>query len=742
MKILRLFIKNFLCHDNSFIDFTQFNSALIVGKVDNNELYSNGVGKTAIFKAIEYVLFNQSDSNLERIIRDDCDSCNVIIDFVIDSIEYRLSRTRTKKGNSDLTLYQRTQNLGSDEDVYYKSYYSGSSEVSDAITNEKFWKDISGRRTADTEKDLSKLIKFNFKSFRNVIHFQQNAFDGLATATPAQRKTILKDVLDLAVYSKLEKIAKDECNAILKNIDKYKILLENLGDPEKSKVELCQSLSLLEEDVFNKKEQVLTLDKAINNNLITLNDLTNEHSLLESKFKNLLSSESLFSIEKTKLETSIKEYGSKISNIIKSGKELVAEIKKLKDIQTKLAELDYSKIEILSQEIVLQKEEIAKHNVIIEANSSKLEELNIPFPADNSCKHCRQQLSPEHKKNCKNQINEDIKICKKNIEASKLKINDIKPKIVDSQEIINNLIQSKQQIESVNLKISSKEKELQDKKGYHSDYKTILNKFNEEFIEKSALLDKIKLDLSKSSIKEDLIIKDKISSLNKEIQVLKNKQVLLKQELSAKDNNVAVTKHNIKIKEDEVVLLKDYNLKIKSLNEQYESYPIVISAFSSVGIPNLIIQNVLDDLQVEANNLLSQLRPGLQLSFFVEKTKSDGVEADTLDINYFINGKERYYEQISGAMKLAVAFSLKLGLSFLLQKMLGIDIKFLLLDEIDQPLDKASVDAFAEIIKFFQKDYTILVITHNDRLKDKFINGILVEQDINMVSRARVVSSW
>ena len=93
-------------------------------------------------------------------------------------------------------------------------------------------------------------------------------------------------------------------------------------------------------------------------------------------------------------------------------------------------------------------------------------------------------------------------------------------------------------------------------------------------------------------------------------------------------------------------------------------------------------------------------------------------------------------------MKLAVNFSLKLGLSFLLQNMFGTKINLLLLDEIDQSLDKAGVDAFAEIVKFFQKDFTILVITHNDYLKNKFKNGILVEQDRNMVSRAKVVSSW
>jgi DNA repair exonuclease SbcCD ATPase subunit len=48
----QLYIENFSCHEKSVIDFTQFSSALIVGKIENSDLYSNGVGKTTIFKAI------------------------------------------------------------------------------------------------------------------------------------------------------------------------------------------------------------------------------------------------------------------------------------------------------------------------------------------------------------------------------------------------------------------------------------------------------------------------------------------------------------------------------------------------------------------------------------------------------------------------------------------------------------------------------------------------------------------
>src|SRR6185312_15774394 len=107
-----------MCHECSFIDFTQFSTALIVGKVDNNDLYSNGVGKTTIFKALEYVLFNQADVNLEKIIRDGCDSCSITLDFIVDNVEYRIIRKRTKK-STDFSLYERTNEKTDDLGIYY-----------------------------------------------------------------------------------------------------------------------------------------------------------------------------------------------------------------------------------------------------------------------------------------------------------------------------------------------------------------------------------------------------------------------------------------------------------------------------------------------------------------------------------------------------------------------------------------------------------------------------------------------
>jgi DNA repair exonuclease SbcCD ATPase subunit len=732
-----------MCYDNGFIDFTAFNAALIVGKVENNDLYSNGVGKTTIFKSIEYVLFNQAEVNLEKIVRDDIGACQIAFDFIVDDKEYRIIRKRTKKGSTDLSLYERLSAVvGPDEEVLHTIIVDGNREAYTPISEKKYWKDLSGRRSSDTEKELEKLIKINYKAFRSTIHFIQNDFSGIATVTPEKRKGILKEALNLVIYTKLEKTAKELYNNLCKDADKRKVLLENLGNPQSDLDDLSKKLKESDLELSNKN---IFLSE-FNDSLKVINDeislLNNEHSNLENKFSTLLEKDNILNNEKNRIEISVKEYQSKKNNVIKSAKELINEISSLKENQIKLVEKDYSQIDLLTEEINHKREQIAVYNANIQNQISKYEELKIPMPKDALCKHCRQSMSDKHRKDCVKQIDQEISACQISMKDSKKAIDDLNKNIIELQNIINDLQRSKQRLEDINTKIAEKNKEVQDKKTLHMEYGSLLDKFILEAKNKLLEIESNTEQLNNSSLKESKNVKEKINIKKQEANSINSKILVLNKEITHFNNNRAVIQHTIDQKVIDVVKQKDLNLELEKFNKNLTIYPSVLQAFSSTGIPNLIIQNVLDDLQIEANNLLSQLKPGLQLSFFVEKTQGDGTEADTLDIMYHINGKERYYEQLSGAMRLAVTFSLKLGLSFLLQKIIGTDIRFLLLDEIDQSLDKASVDAFADIVKFFQKDFNILIITHNDRLKDKFSHAVLVEQDINMVSRAKVVSSW
>lgn len=740
MRPLRLYIKDFLCYENGYIDFTEFSSALVVGKKENNDMYSNGVGKTTIFKAMEYVLFNHSDCPLEKIIRDDTNSCQIVLDFVIGNQEYRLARSRTKKGSTDLTLFQRN---GQDGPIGEVLHTANEEPLLSKKETEKFWKDISGSRAGDTEKNLAKLIKLNHKAFSSTALFPQNDMSGLPTATPEKRKGILKDSLDLLIYAKLEKIAKDRSAAISKEIDKNKLLVENLGDPATEVKVLSDQLFENEKLLKDKSSELVVVIAEQTNQTDKVAELTTLHSSLESKFAALLIQEKTLTGEKSRLETSVKEYTSKKGNVAKAAKDLIEEIKNLKEQQAKLIAVDYSEIDIANEKVASLKEEVLQYNVAIKNSMEAYEDLKIPLPSGSKCKNCRKPMTDKDRDNHKDHIAQEMVAHQTTIKESKEAADIANKKIFQYNLSINALNLSKQQLEGINTKITAATKEYNDKKEMHKEYAALLEKFQSDLKTKTEELEVIKEELKNSSLEEAQAVKAQIDVEKQKLATIVVKINGLNKEISHYNSSKAVIQHTIDQKTKDILKKNELAKSIQEAEDKLSTYPLVIQGFSSTGIPNLIIQNILDDLQIEANNLLTQLKPGLQLSFFIEKTvEKTGDQADTLGINYHINGKERYYKQLSGAMQLAVAFSLKLGLSFLLQKTIGTDIRFLLLDEIDQSLDKASVDAFADIVKFFQKDFTILIITHNDRLKDKFSHAILVEQDINMVSRARVVSSW
>jgi len=70
---------------------------------------------------------------------------------------------------------------------------------------------------------------------------------------------------------------------------------------------------------------------------------------------------------------------------------------------------------------------------------------------------------------------------------------------------------------------------------------------------------------------------------------------------------------------------------------------------------------------------------------------------------------------------------------------LGINIKFLELDEIDAPLDEDGVEALMNIIRKIQHEYKILLITHNSSLKHFFTHAIVVENDVINGSKVNLI---
>jgi DNA repair protein SbcC/Rad50 len=737
MRPLYLYIQDFFSHEKSEIDLSAFQAALIIGKVDNNELVSNGVGKTSIFRAIEYALFNQvrdpllnKDILLERLIRDEAQKVSVVFDFAVGEEIFRIVRSRTRKGVSDLSFYQR--NAVEEDGV----------SAHTPITDKKLWDDISSRRTPDTEADLAKKIKTTYKSFMNTVHFMQADMSGLATATPERRKLLLKEALELSVYARLEKIVKARADAILKSIDHDKTVLSTLGDPQKD-IQTAENQLLVIGKKLTDTTQVVQTQKAERDRLNARHtELSSQLSALESTISSTLLKRQSLQQEIVKINGSITEYLGKKKSAVAEANSLIEAVKQHKQQKAELDAIDFAKIDTTKIQLSDLTALIGSLKTSITTLQSELEELNIPLPADGTCKHCRQPLTPAHRRACQEDISKQIQTKTRALNEARKQLTDTNKQIQEQQQSLRSLEAQQKLFNRLATEIIAQDKAIGEKKAHYQEYAELINKFNADLSLKQQELQIIETEIANSSEQEIKQVRSNLEQNKRGLDAALKILESLNQELNQLTSQKAVLQHSIEGKQKDLQRKVDLLTNIVDLETKHSIYPLLAQAFGTTGIPNLIIQNVLEDLQEEANQLLVQIRPGLQLSFSTEKTRSDGDLEDTLEINYFLNNKPRDYSQLSGAQRLCIAFSLKLGLSFLLAKTTGSQVKFLLLDEVDQSLDKAGTDALANIIKTFQKDFTILVITHNDRLQKKFGTAILVEQSQDMVSRARVVNSW
>jgi DNA repair exonuclease SbcCD ATPase subunit len=721
MEPLKLILENFCGHSYTEIDFTKFSSALILGAVKDNLKLSNGAGKSTIFLAIEYVLFNETRfSSLDKFIRDGADICRVSFEFKVkDGNVYRVVRSRGKKAGADLRLYKNNVN--------------------------DIWDDITQRRNPDSEKELLKLLKINYKTFLSTVLFSQSKsetaaqleYSDIAAISIEKRKSILKEILQLNSYSKYEKHTKQIISDLIKEIDKNKTILETIGNPdndiEKINYQIDKNdkeISKISEMILNKNQENNLLAKQFADKNIDLSVKKNTLVDFVSKRKDLISSIESVSAS---LDSNRKKY-SLISKELNNNKE---------KIDSCLKQLSLLKAEDLSKDkILLELQELEKSKIELQINTrnSTLElELLKDIPDVSYCDLCKQEVSAEHIN--KHKENNKIKRSKLEnvINNNKSEILLIDNKIFLSKKKINSIVEIENEIIQLEKNIHKLNADNDAKKNILSQIELIAKEEKNNLSVKQKQLESFVLDEN---------LNKEIVNLEKEIHYLNDKLKKSSLELDEKisihkkyeiDNSIL--NHKLTERKNDKKRSGKLLESISKDSNNLEMYYKVSSAFGSSGIPALVIHTVLDDLQVETNDLLGKLRPGLQVQFSIQKNKNGDLD-ETLDIIYLIEGISREFRQLSGAQKLLVSLCLKLGMLAIIRKRLDIDIKLLLLDEVDQALDEAGVEMFANTIKTLQEDYKILIISHNNSLKDKFTHTLIVNQNDDLTSTTKLVEKW
>jgi len=159
-------------------------------------------------------------------------------------------------------------------------------------------------------------------------------------------------------------------------------------------------------------------------------------------------------------------------------------------------------------------------------------------------------------------------------------------------------------------------------------------------------------------------------------------------------------------------------------------------AFGKDGVPAMLIEQALPELQEQTNTILQRLSNyTMSVTFSTQRAYKDAKREDkkeTLDILISDGASTRDYETYSGGEAFRVNFAIRLALSRVLSHRAGARLQTLVIDEGFGNQDAEGRQRLIETINLMRNDFAkILIITHIEELKDVFPSRIEVTKGFN-----------
>ena len=214
---------------------------------------------------------------------------------------------------------------------------------------------------------------------------------------------------------------------------------------------------------------------------------------------------------------------------------------------------------------------------------------------------------------------------------------------------------------------------------------------------------------------------DKADELLKALKAARQREVEVRQRVGAARQTLAALDTQEERRERYVKQRTELADRVALLTELRE-------AFGVNGIPAMIIEHTLPELEREANRILEQLTSGrMHVRFETQRETKSGTVRETLDIIISDEKGTRPYESFSGGEQFRINFAIRVALSQLLAQRAGVRLRSLFVDEGFGSLDADGRRRLVEAVKAVRSDFDlVLVITHIEELQDAFPTRIQV----------------
>ena len=723
MYPISLKMQSFISHIDSFIDFTKFDAALIVGFSEGNPNVANGTGKSSIFDAILFSLYGKSRFNKkEKVVKRGESFCKLEFIFAVEEDIYKVNRIFNKKtGLIEVNFYKKQNNRW---------------------TLDGFTCDTA---TATTKK-IEKVIGMNYDTFVNSIYFRQNDIAGFAGSKASKRKEILKEVLQIGAWDIFQETAKTKMKELQNDQEVMERRLDYIGDVEKNKEQTESEFNNVLNLINEKQKEVVKLEKQLkiyNDDLFDLKNTTvntdkfKTHEYLE-RLKKIKDRQEEIKLIKNNLKQEVAANNNIIANaendINQLEQQLLLEAKKITTIDHIKDDKILPKFQSLIKKVGTQQISLQDFTQTKIIKNEKQQQLNIlmlelkqltSLEPGEECPIClMENKNPQSvkKKREKKQIELQEKIVKlqNDVDALEKEIANYENSINSSKEAVLEISRlefmiAKRMSESTNA--SEKNDEIRKK------IKTFFDEWNDLKDEKTDVQNKLE-SLKDTSALQDNLNKKMLQISNTERKIVENRDNILqksvdKGQLSSKieEFDKQMIEKNILLERKEVLL------------DEIQVYSKLSKAFGRDGIQSIIMENVAEDLKTHANSFLKDIcSEPMSIDFTTQRQTTTGSWKEDFEIVISTNNMFVDFDDLSGGEQVRVSIALRLAISRLLMQRVGSNIRFLLLDEVDQALDAHGIEVLANSIQALSEEFKIMIITHNDTMKENFEHLITVSK--------------
>jgi exonuclease SbcC len=647
----------------------------------------NGAGKSSLLDALTWALWKKARAKGpdDLLVHQGQTEMRVALTFEQEGRRYRVQRQHRagKRAASVLELQVWDDEAGS-------------------------WRSLSEAGIRETQAKIDTLLRLDYETFVNSAFLVQGHADEFTTKTPSERKQVLGKILGLERWEVFEARARERIN------DTRGAMLRVEGWLAEVEAELAREGEFQKELAAAEaaaEEARLTLEGA-EAQWVSLEQARSELVGLQRSIDDL--TRRVTTAEREEAEAEVERRAARSladeSAWLAAREQVQQQAHALADVQ--------AQADAAGQELARLREEAAalrglNQTLVPEAEPLKKRVEALQTATEPLCPTCGQALSEDHRHELIKSLESDIEARREAYRANQTRLRQLETAAGEMERSLAETTSRLRERSGLERRLAEIEAALA-QAAHAAERAAALEARQERWRREAAQARDQRQALEREAAAAEGRLR--ASSITQaELDRLRSERRMADERVGGARQRLATLEAHRVQREKR----REEHQQLAAIVGQYEDLRV---AFSKRGVPAMIIEVIVPELERAANELLMRMSEGrMNVRIETQRSLQTGELREALDILISDELGTRPYELYSGGEAFRINFAVRVALSRLLARRAGAQLRCLFIDEGFGTQDAYGREQLVSAITSIQDDFErIIVITHIDEIKEAF----------------------